>query len=166
MRSGAQPPIGSTWYLGSVSEPRPPVGCSPRVRPFPPRPPPEVAFLCSVAIACRDDPDYPGHGNPVADESSPLFRAAEAEPGQRQDRALDALVRGRGGDPGHDASRHIRGHGEVRDRAVAPDPTSTNLPETGAAVRQAASTTVVRLLARGALFTASASRAGGSQRGV
>src|ERR1700738_2044248 len=29
--------------------PRPPVGCSPRVRPFPPRPPPEVAFLCSVA---------------------------------------------------------------------------------------------------------------------
>src|SRR5450631_3454517 len=49
MRSGAQPPIGSTWYLGSVSEPRPPVGCFPRVRPFPPRPPPEVAFLCSVA---------------------------------------------------------------------------------------------------------------------
>src|SRR5450631_204447 len=48
MRSGAQPPIGSTWYLGSVSEPRPPVGCFPRVRPFPPRPPPEVAFLCSV----------------------------------------------------------------------------------------------------------------------
>jgi hypothetical protein len=32
-----------------VSEPRPPVGCSPRVRPFPPRPPPEVAFLCSIA---------------------------------------------------------------------------------------------------------------------
>src|SRR5258706_15321164 len=49
MRSGAQPPIGSTWHLGSMSEPRPPVGCSPRVRPFPPRPPPEVAFLCSVA---------------------------------------------------------------------------------------------------------------------
>src|SRR5216684_156051 len=49
MRSGAQPPIGSTWHLGSVSEPRPPVGCSPQVRPFPPRPPPEVAFLCSVA---------------------------------------------------------------------------------------------------------------------
>src|SRR6266852_5875827 len=49
MRSGAQPPIGSTWHLGSVSEPRPPVGCSLRVRPFPPRPPPEVAFLCSVA---------------------------------------------------------------------------------------------------------------------
>src|SRR6266446_5950931 len=35
MRSGAQPPIGSTWHLGSVSEPRPPVGCSPRARPFP-----------------------------------------------------------------------------------------------------------------------------------
>src|SRR6266851_2465422 len=49
MGSGAQPPIGSTWHLGSVSEPRPPVGCSPRVRPFPPRPPPEVASLCSVA---------------------------------------------------------------------------------------------------------------------
>src|SRR5467141_3701247 len=46
---GAQPPIGLTWHLGSVSEPRPPVGCSPRVRPFPPRPPPEVAFLCSIA---------------------------------------------------------------------------------------------------------------------
>src|SRR5712672_2606211 len=28
MRSGAQPPIGSTWHLGSVSEPRPPVGPS------------------------------------------------------------------------------------------------------------------------------------------
>src|SRR5216684_7005951 len=27
----------------------PNLGCSPRVRPFPPRPPPEVAFLCSVA---------------------------------------------------------------------------------------------------------------------
>src|SRR5712675_2364225 len=49
MRSGAQPSIGSTWHLGSMSEPRPPLGCSPRVRPFPPRPPPEVAFLCSVA---------------------------------------------------------------------------------------------------------------------
>ena len=51
----------------------------------------------------RDDPDYPGNGNPAADDSAPLFRAAEAEPVQRQDRALDALVRGRGGDPGHDA---------------------------------------------------------------
>jgi len=49
LRSGAQPPIGSTWCLGSVSEPRPPVSCFPRVRPFPPRPPPEVAFLCSIA---------------------------------------------------------------------------------------------------------------------
>src|SRR5450759_1201617 len=74
---------------------------------------------------CIRDSDYPGHGNPVADESAPLFRAAEAEPGQRQVRALDAPVRGRGGDPGHDASRHIRGHGEVRDRTVAPYPTST-----------------------------------------
>jgi hypothetical protein len=50
----------------------------------------------------------------------PLFRTAEAEPGQRQDWALDVLVRGRGGDPGHDASRHIRCHGDVRNRAVAP----------------------------------------------
>src|SRR6266566_3428378 len=33
MRSGARPSIGSTWRLGSVSEPRPLVGCSPRVRP-------------------------------------------------------------------------------------------------------------------------------------
>ena len=32
-----------------VSEPRPPDGCSPWVRPFPPRLPPGVAFLCSVA---------------------------------------------------------------------------------------------------------------------
>src|ERR1700692_1530609 len=49
MRSGVQPPIGSTWQLGSVSEPRPPVGCSPRVRPFPPRPPPEVpSFVRSL----------------------------------------------------------------------------------------------------------------------
>src|SRR5262245_36542560 len=45
MRCGAQPPVGSTWQLGAESEPRPPVGCSPRVRPFPPRLPPEVAFL-------------------------------------------------------------------------------------------------------------------------
>src|SRR6266849_8051384 len=51
MRSGAQPPMGSTWHLGSVSAPRPPVGCSPRVRPFPPRPPPEGAFRCSIAYA-------------------------------------------------------------------------------------------------------------------
>jgi hypothetical protein len=49
MRSGAQPPIGSTWQLGAVSEPRPPVGCFPWVRPFPSRPPPGVASLCSVA---------------------------------------------------------------------------------------------------------------------
>ena len=49
VRSGAQPPTGSTWQLGSVSEPRPPVGCFPWVRPFPPRPPQEVAFRCSVA---------------------------------------------------------------------------------------------------------------------
>src|SRR5271165_6105344 len=49
LHSGAQPPIGSTWSLGSVSEPRPAIGCSPRVRPFPPRPPPEVTFLCSAA---------------------------------------------------------------------------------------------------------------------
>src|SRR6266853_6128662 len=82
MRSGAQPPIGSTWHLGSVSEPRPPVGCSPWVRPFPPRPPPEVAFLCSVAssvlrphptshprtysaygyLPSRAGPDKSGHG--------------------------------------------------------------------------------------------------------
>src|SRR5258707_7663330 len=60
MRSGAQPPIGSTWHLGSVSEPRPPVGCSPRVRPFPPRPPPEVAFLCSVASSALR-PHPPSH---------------------------------------------------------------------------------------------------------
>src|SRR5216684_1684556 len=58
MRSGAQPPIGSTWPLGSVSEPRPPVGCSPRVRPFPPRPPPEVAFLCSVLPRYTTSSDF------------------------------------------------------------------------------------------------------------
>src|SRR4029077_13828152 len=46
---GVQPPIGSTWLFGSVSEPRPPVGCFPRVRPFPPRPPLGIASLCSVA---------------------------------------------------------------------------------------------------------------------
>jgi heme/copper-type cytochrome/quinol oxidase subunit 2 len=57
----------------------------------------------------------------------------------------------------------IRCHGEVRDRAVTPYPTSTKSSGTGAAARQAASTTVVRPLARGALVTASASRAGGSQ---
>ena len=33
MHSSAQPPIESAWCLGSVSEPRPPVGCFPRVRP-------------------------------------------------------------------------------------------------------------------------------------
>ena len=40
----------------------------------------------------RDDPDYPGHGNPVADESAPLFRAAEAEPGQRQHDDVGVLL--------------------------------------------------------------------------
>jgi hypothetical protein len=46
---GAQPLFGSTRHFGSVSEPRPPNGCSPWVRPFPPRPPPGVASPCSVA---------------------------------------------------------------------------------------------------------------------
>src|SRR6266851_9802386 len=64
MRSGAQPPIGLTWYLGSVSEPRPPVGCFPRVRPFPPRPPPEVAFLCSVASSVSGRRRRPLKGSP------------------------------------------------------------------------------------------------------
>src|SRR5713226_1567797 len=45
----AQPLFGSTRYFGSVSEPRPPNGCSPWVRPFPPRLPPGVASPCSVA---------------------------------------------------------------------------------------------------------------------
>jgi hypothetical protein len=49
LRSDAPLPIGSTWLLGSASEPRPFVSCFPWVRPFPPRPPPEVAFLCSIA---------------------------------------------------------------------------------------------------------------------
>src|SRR5258705_11654841 len=48
LRSGAQPPIGSTWYLASVPEPRPPVSCFPRVSPFPPQPPPEVTSLGSI----------------------------------------------------------------------------------------------------------------------
>src|SRR6266852_4761687 len=67
MRSGAQPPIGSTWHLGSVSEPRPPVGCSPRVRPFPPRPPLEVAFLCSVASSVLR-PHPTARGSPHASQ--------------------------------------------------------------------------------------------------
>src|SRR5258705_1676199 len=45
----AKPSFGSTRHFGSVSEPRPPDGCSPWVRPFPPRLPPRVASLCSVA---------------------------------------------------------------------------------------------------------------------
>jgi len=44
-----QPSFGSTRNFGSVSEPRPPNGCSPWVRPFPPRPPPGVASPSSVA---------------------------------------------------------------------------------------------------------------------
>src|SRR3982074_3815664 len=47
--SDAQPLFGSTRYFGSVSEPRPPNGCSPWVRPVPPRLPPGVASPCSVA---------------------------------------------------------------------------------------------------------------------
>src|SRR4030081_2811423 len=47
--SDAQPLFGSTRHFGSVSEPRPPNGCSPWVRPFPPRLPPGVASPCSVA---------------------------------------------------------------------------------------------------------------------
>jgi len=47
--SDAQPSFGSTRHFGSVSEPRPPNGCSPWVRPFPPRLPPRVASPCSVA---------------------------------------------------------------------------------------------------------------------
>src|SRR6267142_2636266 len=43
--SDAQPLFGSTRHFGSVSEPRPPNGCSPWVRPFAPRLPPGVASL-------------------------------------------------------------------------------------------------------------------------
>jgi hypothetical protein len=49
LRSDAPLPLGSTWLLGSASEPRPFVSCFPWVRPFPPRPPLEVAFHCSIA---------------------------------------------------------------------------------------------------------------------
>src|SRR5260370_6986330 len=100
MASGPQPPIGSTWPLGSVSEPRPPVGCSPRVRPFPPRPPLEVAFLCSIASSvlrphptshprtcsaygfCLPEParHKPGHGSDLpgsAQRTSPLAQGLQ-----------------------------------------------------------------------------------------
>jgi hypothetical protein len=49
LRSDAPLPLGSTWLLGSASEQRPFVSCFPWVRPFPPRPPLEVAFHCSIA---------------------------------------------------------------------------------------------------------------------
>jgi hypothetical protein len=47
--SGAHPPFRSTQRSGSESGLRRLDGCSPWLRPFPPRPPPEVALLCSVA---------------------------------------------------------------------------------------------------------------------
>jgi hypothetical protein len=40
----AQPSFGSTRHFGSVSESQSPNGCSPWVRPFPPRLPPRVAL--------------------------------------------------------------------------------------------------------------------------
>src|SRR5258708_5028203 len=52
----AQPSFGSTRHFGSVSEPRPPNGCSPWVRPFPPRLPPRVASPCSVASQVSPTP--------------------------------------------------------------------------------------------------------------
>src|SRR5437868_3618804 len=80
--------IRSTRYFGSVSEPRPPNGCSPWVRPFPPRLPPEVASPCSVAsqvlirllihvharrAACRL-PEPARHTRPGMDETSQVPR--------------------------------------------------------------------------------------------
>src|SRR6202049_554178 len=86
----AQPSFGSTRHFGSVSEPRPPNGCSPWVRPFPPRLPPGVASPCSVAsqvlwpppllihvharrAACRL-PEPARHTSPGMDETSQVPR--------------------------------------------------------------------------------------------
>src|SRR6476660_6800247 len=83
----AQPSFGSTRHIGSVSEPRPPNGCSPWVRPFPPRLPPRVASLCSVVsqvlwphptsharrAACRL-PEPARHTSPGMDEISQVPR--------------------------------------------------------------------------------------------
>src|SRR6266436_2769269 len=60
----AQPSFGSTRHFGSVSEPRPPNGCSPWVRPFPPRLPPRVASLCSVASQVSGRRRRPLKGSP------------------------------------------------------------------------------------------------------
>src|ERR1019366_68356 len=88
--SDAQPLFGSTRHIGSVSGPRPPNGCSPWVRPFPPRLPPGVASPCSVAsqvlwphptshplharrAACRL-PEPARHTSPGMDETSQVPR--------------------------------------------------------------------------------------------
>src|SRR5215472_13376588 len=86
----AQPLFGSTRHFGSVSEPRPPNGCSPWVRPFPPRLPPELPPLFSPLrkyyglirllihvharrAACRL-PEPARHTSPGMDETSQVPR--------------------------------------------------------------------------------------------
>src|SRR6266849_5151304 len=86
----AQPLFGSTRYFGSVSEPRPPNGCSPRVRPFPPRLPRELPPLVQSLrkyyglirllihvharrAACRL-PEPARHTSPGMDETSQVPR--------------------------------------------------------------------------------------------
>ena len=64
LSSDAQPLFGSTRHFGSVSEPRPPNGCSPWVRPFPPRLPPGVASPCSVASQVSGRRRRPLKGSP------------------------------------------------------------------------------------------------------
>jgi hypothetical protein len=51
-------------HIGSVSEPRPPNGCSPWVRPFPPRLPPGVAPPCSFASQVSGRRRRPLKGSP------------------------------------------------------------------------------------------------------
>src|SRR5215831_14320684 len=60
----AQPSFGSTRHFGSVSEPRPLNGCSPWVRPFPPRLPPGDASPCSVASQVSGRRRRPLKGSP------------------------------------------------------------------------------------------------------
>src|SRR5258707_4084829 len=87
----AQPSFGSTRHFGSVSEPRPPNGFSPWVRPFPPRLPPGVASLFVQSLrkyyglirlliqvharraACRL-PEPARHTSPGMDETSQVPR--------------------------------------------------------------------------------------------
>jgi hypothetical protein len=89
----AAQPAGFSFFVWPFIEKPPPVGCSPRVKRFPPRSRPEVALLCSVASsalrshplltrlhagrAASPFPSRPGTSGPGAPRAFPLGKVSD-----------------------------------------------------------------------------------------